>query len=171
MHSAPDSDIYNFLPWLTDSSTCNHDTFRIKPYISEHYHLLNTVDTVFINFGTLHISNCGIPDFDLLSCINLPLELDCPAFGVSVYSSESDNLNFYMQYTCDSGCANCPNILTEASAATYHHCPGSCTSIPFTDSVWSFLRTNLGSLNEDSTIHQFYNTCGSKYYNPGLRMI
>ena len=161
------SNSYHFIQWLTDSSTCSSDTFRIQPIISEHYHDSARIDTVFINFGTLQVGSCGTPDFFLLSCINVPLELDCPAFGSSdIYSSSNDNLNFSLVYTCDSGCAHCQDTLTAANTLTYHHCPGSCTSIPYTDSVWSFLRTNLGSLNEDNTPTQYYSSCHTPYYDP-----
>jgi hypothetical protein len=156
------SDLYKYLPWLYDSGGCSHDTFPLNPpIVIEHYHDSARMDTVFINFGKLPLNSCGTDSVtNLLPCITVPLILDCAQFPVtSLYTNNDDYLPFTFQYSCDSGCSGCSNILSCGNTVLYHHCPGTCKSIPYTDSVWSFLRTNLGSINQD--LPDYYTTtCG-----------
>ena len=159
--------IYNYYPPVYDISICSSDSFLMpQPLISEHFHINSTEDTIFVNYGKLPISPCPSQNeaiTNLPPCVNIPLTLDCSAFpDTNIYTASDDILTFQLQYICDSGCSSCPNILTADTTLVYHHCNGTCTSIPYTDNGWIFRRTNIGDSNVNPPT--FYSTCNSPAY-------
>jgi hypothetical protein len=143
--------------------TCSGPSYTLNhPTIQEIY---SPSDYIVMNFGRLPHCNCGndYESADVLSCFNVPLQLDCS--GNTRYSE--DNISFSFQFVCDTaGCSGCGDTLTAANTVTYHHCSGTCgTVVPFTDEGWSFLRTNKGWRNLKLAADSFYTSC-----TPGMEL-
>jgi hypothetical protein len=143
------SNLYKYVPVYTDSGGCPLKVDTIIPLFQEYYNYPNIHDTtLIISFGKLDTGDCGGNGSTfLLSCINIPMILACNPAQSAGYS---DTVPFTFQYTCDSACAECADILTCGSTITYNHPCGICSSIPQTsDSLLTIFRTNTGYINQN----------------------
>jgi sugar lactone lactonase YvrE len=155
------SNTYSYNP-LYIVTNCNDDNDTLNPSIirdsiNPPLFTENYLDsTLTINFGNLVQPGCNVADN--LSCIDIPIVLDCSQIPLnSLEKSRQNNFSYSMQYICDSGCSNCENILTEGNFFTNNHCDQFCTSVvPFTDPGWTFLRTNFGYINQK--LPKYYTT-------------
>ncbi len=155
---------YKYVPVLKDSGRCTapHSYVLNPPILIEHFHSDSTQDTVFVNFGKLPFNYCSNDsELNYLPCMNVPLVMNCgqmpPRYA---YSNNSKTISFTMGYSCDTGCIGCSNILSCGTTQTYPHCPGSCSSVPYTDSAWTLQRTTLGYINQGWP-HYYTTKCNS----------
>jgi len=127
------------------------------PLLQEFY---SADTTLVINFGRVDSDNCG-GDYArafLLSCINIPLIFDC---DTAEHVAFIDTVSFTLQYTCDSACTNCSDILTCGTTTTYNHPCGSSVNIPYTkDSALTIFRTDLGYVNQKLP-HYYTTSCSN----------
>jgi len=141
------SNLYDYLSTYTATGPCSHNVETLPhPLIRELYNGPDT--TLTINFGRVDSDNCSnYSQAYLLSCINIPLILAC---NPAIHNGYIDTVPFTLQYTCDSACSDCSDILTCNSTTTYNHPCGSSNTIPYTTNTdLSIFRTNLGYINQE----------------------
>lgn len=111
---------------------------------------------VLINLGPMDDVVCTANvTYGNISCFDLPLVLNCSDPGVILDGETADNFSYTLEYVCDPGCTSCVDVLTGASASTYHHCIGSCATNYFhTSNTFEFERTTFGFANAPTNDHQ-----------------